>query len=60
MTETRGGMGYTMVARRGRLTSAIFRLSIASFIHTYPAGTWGPEEVARLFDSEDHMWRNGN
>jgi glucose-6-phosphate 1-dehydrogenase len=28
------------------------------FIHTYPAGTWGPEEAARLFDSEDHVWRN--
>lgn len=29
------------------------------FIHTYPAGTWGPEEANRLFDSEDHAWRNG-
>ncbi len=28
------------------------------FIHTYPAGTWGPEEANRLFDSEDHAWRN--
>ena len=28
------------------------------FIHTYPAGTWGPEEANRLFDSEDHVWRN--
>jgi glucose-6-phosphate 1-dehydrogenase len=28
------------------------------FIHTYPAGTWGPEEANRLFDSEDHEWRN--
>ena len=29
-----------------------------TFIHTYPAGTWGPEETTRLFDSEDHVWRN--
>lgn len=28
------------------------------FIHTYPAGTWGPDEANRLFDSEDHQWRN--
>ena len=28
------------------------------FIHTYPAGTWGPEEANRLFDAEDHAWRN--
>lgn len=28
------------------------------FIHTYPAGTWGSEEANRLFDSEDHAWRN--
>lgn len=28
------------------------------FIHTYPAGSWGPDESVRLFDSEDHSWRN--
>jgi glucose-6-phosphate 1-dehydrogenase len=28
------------------------------FIHTYPAGSWGPEEANRLFDSEDQTWRN--
>lgn len=28
------------------------------FIHTYPAGSWGPVEANRLFDSEDHEWRN--
>ncbi len=28
------------------------------FIHTYPAGSWGPEESSRLFDSEDQRWRN--
>ncbi|MEO1751495.1 glucose-6-phosphate dehydrogenase [Thiofaba sp. EF100] len=28
------------------------------FIHTYPAGTWGPDESSRLFDQDDHVWRN--
>ncbi len=28
------------------------------FIHTYPAGSWGPDESSRLFDSEDQQWRN--
>jgi glucose-6-phosphate 1-dehydrogenase len=28
------------------------------FIHTYPGGTWGPDEANRLFDREDHAWRN--
>jgi glucose-6-phosphate 1-dehydrogenase len=30
----------------------------SEFIHTYPAGSWGPEESSRLFDSEDQQWRN--
>ncbi|MEW5786216.1 MAG: glucose-6-phosphate dehydrogenase [Pseudomonadota bacterium] len=29
------------------------------FIHTYPAGSWGPGEFQRLFDGEDTAWRNG-
>ena len=29
------------------------------FIHTYPAGGWGPAEATRLFDKEDQDWRNG-
>ncbi|TCS71668.1 glucose-6-phosphate 1-dehydrogenase [Sulfuritortus calidifontis] len=28
------------------------------FIHTYPAGSWGPLEANRLFDSEETEWRN--
>ncbi len=28
------------------------------FIHTYQAGSWGPAETERLFDKEDHRWRN--
>ena len=29
-----------------------------NFIHSYTAGTWGPHESTRLFDAEDHEWRN--
>lgn len=28
------------------------------YIHTYPAGTWGPEISSRLFDRNDQFWRN--
>jgi glucose-6-phosphate 1-dehydrogenase len=28
------------------------------FIHTYPAGSWGPEEASRLFTRDDQHWRN--
>jgi glucose-6-phosphate 1-dehydrogenase len=28
------------------------------FIHTYPAGSWGPREANRLFIREDQRWRN--
>ena len=28
------------------------------FIHTYPAGSWGPSEVNKLFDRDDQYWRN--
>ena len=28
------------------------------FIHTYKVGTWGPEEVNRIFDDPCHQWRN--
>jgi glucose-6-phosphate 1-dehydrogenase len=29
------------------------------YIHTYPAGSWGPFEANRLFDRDDQDWRNG-
>ena len=29
------------------------------FIHTYPAGSWGPDDGAHLFDRADQYWRNG-
>ncbi|HEB98952.1 MAG TPA: glucose-6-phosphate dehydrogenase [Thiotrichales bacterium] len=28
------------------------------YIHTYPAGSWGPPEANRLFLREDQTWRN--
>ncbi|MBS0304187.1 MAG: glucose-6-phosphate dehydrogenase [Proteobacteria bacterium] len=28
------------------------------FIHTYPAGSWGPQEANRLFVRDDQRWRN--
>ncbi len=28
------------------------------YIHTYPAGTWGPRATQRLFDREDQWWRH--
>jgi len=28
------------------------------FIHTYPAGSWGPAEASRLFDRDDQYWRH--
>ena len=28
------------------------------FVHKYEAGTWGPEEVSRIFDDSCHQWRD--
>ncbi|WP_430009744.1 glucose-6-phosphate dehydrogenase [Methylophaga lonarensis] len=28
------------------------------FVHTYPAGTWGPDAVSTLMDDPCHVWRN--
>lgn len=28
------------------------------FIQTYQAGSWGPTQGSRLFDHDDHFWRN--
>ncbi len=28
------------------------------YIHTYPAGTWGPRETQRLFESDSQFWRH--
>jgi len=29
------------------------------YIRTYPAGSWGPDDGAHLFDRPDQYWRNG-
>ena len=29
------------------------------YIHTYPAGSWGPDDGPHLFDRADQYWRNG-
>ncbi len=31
--------------------------SEADYIPTYPAGSWGPKESRRIFDREEHRWR---
>ena len=28
------------------------------YIHTYTAGSWGPEKSQRLFEKESHKWRH--
>ncbi len=28
------------------------------YIHTYHAGTWGPQETRRMFEREDQFWRH--
>ena len=28
------------------------------FVDTYPAGTWGPEQVTRILENDCHQWRN--
>lgn len=28
------------------------------YIHTYPSGSWGPQETRRLFEKEDQFWRH--
>jgi glucose-6-phosphate 1-dehydrogenase len=51
---------YDEVAWAWRVVDPILKVWSVErdFIHTYPAGTWGPPEAARLFDHEDQDWRN--
>lgn len=51
---------YDEVAWAWRVVDPVLKLwsTERDFIHTYPAGTWGPREAARLFDREDQDWRN--
>jgi glucose-6-phosphate 1-dehydrogenase len=52
---------YDEVNHAWRIVDPVLKLwaTERNFIHTYPAGSWGPAEAARLFDKEDQNWRNG-
>ncbi len=51
---------YDEVAWAWRVVDPVLRVWAIErdFIHTYPAGSWGPREANRLFDREDQRWRN--
>jgi len=51
---------YDEVAWAWRVVDPILKVWSVErdFIHTYPAGSWGPVEANRLFDSDSHYWRN--
>ncbi|MFE8034178.1 glucose-6-phosphate dehydrogenase [Thiohalocapsa marina] len=52
---------YDEVNYAWRVVDPILKLwaTERDFIHTYPAGSWGPAEASRLFDKDDQDWRNG-
>jgi glucose-6-phosphate 1-dehydrogenase len=52
---------YDEVDYAWRVVDPILKLwaSERDYIHTYPAGCWGPAEATRLFDKDDQDWRNG-
>jgi glucose-6-phosphate 1-dehydrogenase len=51
---------YDEVEWAWRVVDPILRVwsTDRDYIHTYPAGTWGPQETRRLFDKEDQFWRH--
>jgi glucose-6-phosphate 1-dehydrogenase len=51
---------YDEVEWAWRVVDPILRVwaTERDYIHTYPAGTWGPQETRRLFDKEDQFWRH--
>ncbi len=51
---------YDEVEWAWRVVDPILRVwsTDRDYIHTYPAGTWGPQETRRLFDREDQFWRH--
>ncbi len=51
---------YDEVAWAWRVADPILKVWSVErdFIHTYPAGSWGPREADRLFERDDHRWRN--
>ena len=51
---------YDEVSWAWKIVDPVLRswMTDQDFIHTYPAGTWGPEVSSRLFDRNDQFWRN--
>ena len=51
---------YDEVEWAWRVVDPILRVwsTERDYIHTYHAGTWGPQETRRLFDKEDQFWRH--
>ena len=51
---------YDEVAWAWRVMDPVLRTWAVErdYIHTYPAGSWGPPEAERLFDDDTHRWRN--
>jgi len=51
---------YDEVEWAWRVVDPILRVwaTERDYIHTYPAGTWGPMETQRLFDRDDQFWRH--
>ena len=51
---------YDEVEYAWRIVDPVLRVWAVErdFIHTYPAGSWGPEESRRLFEKEIDVWRH--
>jgi len=51
---------YDEIEWAWRVVDPILRVwaTDTDYIHTYPAGSWGPIETRRLFDKEDQFWRH--
>ena len=51
---------YDEVAWAWRVVDPVLRVwaSEREYVHTYPAGSWGPPEAGRLFERDDQDWRN--
>jgi len=51
---------YDEVAWAWRVVDPVLRVwaSERDYVHTYPAGSWGPPEAGRLFERDDQDWRN--
>jgi glucose-6-phosphate 1-dehydrogenase len=51
---------YDEVSWAWRVVDPVLKLwaTERDYIHTYPAGSWGPPEANRLFDRDDQDWRN--